>query len=216
MIGRAATLLFRHCGKTIKVHRIICILVLQVLACAVTVHGQSKPNQSKAAQAGSDGGIKGEYYNSDYGYSVVVPKSLTARAPTGTGASHGFGIDLHLTPPTYLSVDGSRNDQGWVNLDQAIEAHIGQIKEKNGTHIVVLEKERTHLAGLHGIRFTLRYDTPESRDPIAEEVVVAFRNEASGPDLVYTIRLIGPEYLVTRNHKFIEQIKKTWKLKPVP
>ena len=93
---------------------------------------------------------------------------------------------------------------------------MGRIKEKNGAHIVVLEKERTRLAGLHAIRFTLRYDSPESRDPIAQEVVVAFRNEAAGPDLVYTIQLTGPEYLVTRNHKFLEQIKKTWKLRPLP
>jgi len=192
-------------------HRILCTLLILLIACAGIISAEPTP-----AQAGSDPGIKGEYYNPNYGYSVIVPKTLTARAPSGPAGSHGFGIDLHLTPPAYLSVDGSRNDQGWESLDQAIEAHISQIREKNGSHIVVLDKEHTHLGSLRALRFTIRYDMPESRDPMVQEVVMAFRKEAAGPDLVYTILLTGPEYLVTRNHKFIEQIKKTWKLKPLP
>jgi hypothetical protein len=190
---------------------VVLILAIQAIAGAGLIHAESR-----ATQSGSDSGVKGEYYNADFGYSVVVPKTLTAHTASGPGSSHGFGIDLHLNPPAYLSVDGSRNDQGWANLEQAIEARVNQVREKNGTHIVVLEREGTHLAGLRAIRFMLRYDTPESRDPMVQEVILAFRKEVSGPDLVYTIALTGPEYLVSRNHKYIEQIKKTWKLKPLP
>jgi hypothetical protein len=188
--------------------RILCILVLQAIACAGTAPAARTPSQT-----GSDATIKGEYYNPDYGYSVVIPKTLAAHPLSGPASNHGFGIDLHLTPPASLWVDGNRNDQGWETLDQAIEARIAQIKEKNGIHIVVLDKEKTHLAGLQAVRFTLRYDTPESRDPIAQEVVLSFRKEEAGPDLIYTIALTGPEYLVSRNRKFLDQIKKTWKLR---
>jgi hypothetical protein len=190
--------------------RIVCILVLQAIACAGTA-----PVAPTPSQAGPDATIKGEYYNPDYGYSVVIPKTLTAHALSGPASNHGFGIDLHLNPPAYLWVDASRNDQRWENLDQAVEARISDVKEKNGSHIVVLERERTRLAGLRAVRFTLRYDTPESRDPMVQEVVLAFRKEDNGVDLVYTIGLTAPEYLASRNHKFIEQIKKTWKLKPL-
>jgi len=189
---------------------IACLIALQVIGCA------GGPLRALVStQAGSDAAITGQYLNNEFGYGTTVPKSVAAHPASGLAAKHGFVIDLHVNPRAYLWVDGSRNDQGWKSFDDAVSARIDDIKEAGGIHIVVLEKERTHLAGLRALRCTLRYDTSDSRDPTVQELVVAFRKIDTGVDLVYTIGLTAPEWLRARHHKLIEEIKKTWKLRPL-
>jgi hypothetical protein len=189
---------------------IACLIALQVISCA---GGSLRALVSP--QAGSDAAITGQYLNNEFGYVTTVPKSVAAHPASGPAAKHGFVIDLHVNPRAYLWVDGSRNDQGWKSFDDAVNARIDDIKEAGGTHIVVLEKERTHLAGLRAFHFTLRYDTPDSRDPTLQEVIVAFRKTENGTDLVYTIGLVAASWLHARHHKLIEEIRKTWKLRPL-
>jgi len=189
----------------------MCFIALQAVACAVAPLGALA-----AAQAGPDAAITGQYLNDQFGYVTTIPKSVAAHPASGPAAKHGFVIDLHVTPGAYLWVDGSRNDQGWKSFDDAVNARIDDIKEAGGSHIVVLEKERTHLAGLRALRCTLRYDTPDSRDPTVQELLLAFRKTDTGADMVYTIGLTAPEWLRTRHQKLIEEIRKTWKLRPLP
>jgi hypothetical protein len=160
--------------------------------------------------------VRGEYYNYDYAYSVLVPKGLTGFRPPAPMPNTGFGIDLSKHPKSYLWVNANYNALEWKTFDEAIEAHIGFIKEDRATKVRLIKKSPTSIGTLRAIRFVIRYKAKDTNESMMQEMVLAFRRNTRDADMTYVIGLIAPESRYGQDRKVLVHMQRSWKVRRLP
>lgn len=161
--------------------------------------------------------VKGQYSNYDYGYSVRIPKELTALGSRPPFPNHGFVIELSDHPKASVSVDASYNAAEWSSFNNAINAHLGYFKDAVGSEVRVVARAPTVLGGLRAIRFTMKPKTSGGNDPEVREVLLAFR-KAAGEEIgiVYEIVLTTPSSRYEKDKQLLADLQRTFRLKLLP
>lgn len=159
--------------------------------------------------------IKGRYSNYDYAYSVLIPKGLIGLMSPPPFPNHGFGIDLSKPQRSYLWVDASYGDapEG-KSFDDAIKDNLDFVKGDGVTDIVLSQKISTNLSRLRAVRFVIHYKA--SGIAMVRETVLAFRKNGDDVAIVYSINLRTPTSRYSKDRRVIDELQKTWRLKPLP
>lgn len=193
-------------------HRRICLVV----AISLLVSGSVQAGIG-CVQASSDYVVvRGGYSNYDYGYSVRIPKGLTALQAPAPLPNHGFEIRLSDHPKADLSVSASYNAAEWSSFDDAINAHLGYFKNKVGGEVGIVARTAAVLGGLKAIRFTLKSKTSTANDPEVREVLLAFRKAPGEVGIVYEIALTTTTSRYNQDKHLLDDLQKSWRLKPLP
>ena len=152
---------------------------------------------------------KKRYYNYVYGYSVPVPRKLTAYSSPPPLPQHGVGIIISENLNSYLFVDGSYNALLWKTLDEAAENHLEWLK-KDFPNAQLKKKETFRLGNLPALRFAAKYN----RDGInrVDETIIAFRGKEE-VNIVYTISFDTTEKQYSENVEKFEEVANGWKLR---
>lgn len=160
--------------------------------------------------------VKGQYSNYDYGYSVQIPKGLTALGSRPPFPNHGFMIQLSDHPKAELSVSASYNAAEWSSFNDAINAHLGYFKRAVGSEVSVVARVPTILGGLRAIRFTMKPKTSAANDREVREVLLAFRKAPGEVGIVYEISLTTPSSRYDKDKRLIADLQRTFRLKLLP
>lgn len=158
--------------------------------------------------------VKDRYSNYDYGYSVRIPKGLTALRSPAPFPNHGFVIHFSDDPNASLSVDASYNAADWTSFDDAINAHRDSFKREVGGDVSVVAQVPTALGELRAKRFTMKPNAPDSKQ--VREVLLAFRNTRGEVGIVYEIVLTTLTSRYNRDKHAISDLLRTWSLKSLP
>lgn len=186
--------------------------VLRIWLTSLLVCGLAHPGAG-CVQASSDYVVvKDGYSNYDYGYSVRIPKGLTALRAPAPLPNHGFEIHVSEHPKADLSVSASYNAAEWGSFDDAIDAHVGYFKNKVGGEVDIGARVSTVLGGLRAVRFTMKSKTSAE----VREVLLAFRKAPGEVGIVYEIVLTTPSSRYNQDKHLINDIQKTWRMKPLP
>ena len=165
--------------------------------------------------------FEGRYSNYDYAFAVEVPRGMIGFGSCVT--NHGFGIDLsnpssglwanqEAFPKAYLYVDASHNSLFWESFDAAIRGEMSYLDDK-ATHIVLVRRTRTRLAGLRAVRFIVHYRKDD--EEMVRDEVLAFRKE-KWADYVYTIGLTTPLSRYEKDKAVVTEMQNTWRLQQLP
>jgi hypothetical protein len=160
--------------------------------------------------------VKGRYSNYDYGYSVRIPRGLTALQSRPPFPNHGFIIELSEHPKAELGVSASYNAAEWNSFDDAVNAHAGFFKSKVGGEVSVVARAPAVLGGLKAVRFTLKPKTSAAKDPEVREVLLAFRKAAGEVGIVYEIVLTTPSSRYDKDKQLLTDLQRTWRLQSLP
>jgi hypothetical protein len=192
------------------------VRICLTLAISLLVSGSVHPGV-RCVQASSDHVVvKGGYSNYDYGYSVRIPKGLTALRAPAPLPNHGFEIHLSDQPKAELSVSASYNAAEWSSFDDAINAHLGYFKNEVKGEVGVVARVPTSLGGLRAIRFTMKPKNTAANDPEVREVLLAFRKAPGEVGIVYEIILTTPASRYNNDKHVIDDLQKTWRMKSLP
>jgi len=153
----------------------------------------------------------GAYYNPNYGYSVIIPKGLTGHDAAPPAPHHGFGIVLSWEPRAYVYVDGSYNSSELESIEDVETQHLTWLKEESGKidsvdHIV------TNLGSLEARRFIALHTCPQVGGNFIDDYIFAF---SKNKDIIYTVALLTTEARYKKDKRVLEQLIKTWELKPI-
>jgi hypothetical protein len=160
--------------------------------------------------------VKDRYSNHDYGYSVRIPKGLTALQSRPPFPNHGFVIELSEHPKASLSVDASYNAAEWSSFAEAIAGHLEYFKHDVGGEVSVVARTPTLLGGLRAIRFTMKSKTSAASDPKVREVLLAFRKAPGEVGIVYEITLTTLSSRYDKDKHLLVDLQRTWKLRLLP
>lgn len=158
--------------------------------------------------------VKGRYSNYEYAYSVLLPKGWVGFMSYAPAPNHGFGIDISRPQNSYLWVDASYNSGMWTSFDDAIKDNLGFVKDDGVTDIVLIQRTSTSLSRLRAVRFIIHYKA--SGIAMIQETVLAFRRNGCDVDIVYSINLRTPTFRYSKDRRLIDELQKTWRLRPLP
>lgn len=153
----------------------------------------------------------GAYYNPNYGYSVVIPKGLIGHDSAPPSPHHGFGIVLSWEPRAYVYVDGSYNSAEFESIEDVETQHLTWLKEES-VKIVSVDHIVTDLGILKAKRFIARHTCPQISDTFIDDYIFAFSKDKN---ILYTIALLTTESRYNKDKRVLEQLIKTWELKPI-
>jgi hypothetical protein len=125
--------------------------------------------------------------------------------------NHGFGIDLSKEDKAQVWIDASYNSLEWASFDDAINAELDYLKDKDVSDIKLVRRTSTRLPGLRAVRFVIDYK--RSGLPMVQEVILAFRN---ANDVVYTLGLRTTAVQYSEDRKVLNELQKTFRLEPLP
>jgi len=160
--------------------------------------------------------LRGLYSNYDYGYSVRIPKGLTALGARPPFPNHGFVIELAKHPKAELDVSASYNAAEWNSFDDAIDAHRGYFRSKVGGEVSITARAATVLGRLKAVRFTMKPKNSPANDPEVREVLLAFRNAAGEVGIVYEIVLTTRRSRYAKDKQLLTWLQRSWTLKVLP
>lgn len=190
--------------------------LLRIWLTSLLVCGLAHPGAGCAQASSDDVVVKDAYSNYDYGYSVQIPKGLTALRAPAPLPNHGFEIHLSDHPKADVSVSASYNAAEWSSFDDAINAHLGYFKNKVGGEVDIGARVSTVLGGLRAVRFLMKSKTAAVSDPEVREVLLAFRKAPGEVGIVYEIVLTTPSSRYKKDKHLIDDLQKTWRMKPLP
>ncbi len=217
--------------------------VNQSAAPKATPEHQETPTQEEIAKDAAKQGYKiyrGKYANYEYGYSVLIPKGFVGISDPSPQPQHGFGITLSKQPEASITVNGNYSGFESGTLEDDMNRDLGYTQKKSDG-FEELKREQTTLQNLPAIRVTVRYKsrpsiealrgylierskrqedqpTPPSSETVVEEIVMAIRTErveGSNLEVLYTIRLMTPEYHYDTDKEVFEQVVRGWRAKPL-
>lgn len=160
--------------------------------------------------------VKGRYSNYDYGYSVRIPKGLTALQSRPPFPNHGFVIELSKHPKAEIDVSASYDAAEWNSFDAAVDAHLGYFKSTVGRDVSVVARAPTLLGGLKAVRFTMKPKAAAANDPEVREVLLAFRKAAGEVGIVYEIILTTPRSRYDKDKRLVADVQRSWRLAVLP
>ena len=157
--------------------------------------------------------VKDEYSNYDYGYSVRIPKGLSALRSPAPLPNHGFVIHLSERLTALISVDASYNAAEWTSFEDAIKAHVDNFKREVDGDVSIVDRVTTVLGGPRAIRFTIKPTITGTDDFKVREVLVAFRRVRGEVGIVYEIVLTTLNSRYNKDKQLVVDLKRTWRLK---
>ena len=160
--------------------------------------------------------VRDQYSNYDYGYSVRIPKGLTALRSPSPFPNHGFIIKLSNHPQADLSANANYNAAEWNSFEDAINAHKDYFKDEVGGEVSIVSQVPAVLGGLKAIRFTMTPRTLRPRDTEVREVLLAFRRVAGEVGIVYEVILTTVTSRYKNDKHLIADLQRTWRLKSLP
>ena len=202
------------------------IVLVRLLEPIVVTQPPSEPNgaatlgtQSLADPTGPESpsrvAVVGLYANPNYAYSVRLPYGLVGFHDPAPQPNHGIG--QWLDGGGYLWVDGSYNSLDWQSLEEAVDANLGFLAEDSVSTVDELERRRSGLGNLDGMRLVARYQNQEGTAMI-EKILIAIRRaeEPTGSDIVYTVTLRTPETHHHQHQPTLNAIADSFRLHPLP
>jgi hypothetical protein len=145
-----------------------------------------------------------------YGYSVIIPKDLTAYGNQPPFPNHGVGVVLSQNPDSYLYIDGSYNAFEWQSLDEAIDVN-SEFLRKNYPNAQELERKSVRLNKLPALRSRAKY-VRQGENRIKETVIAFRKAEGDQLEIVYTISLDTTEERFAADAAKVDAIINSWKL----
>ena len=153
--------------------------------------------------------------NSEYGYSVLIPKGLKTRTDPPPLPQHGFRISLSTEAGCFIWVDGSYNTFDWVNLQEAVDSHLEWLKQE-GTDYVKIRESSVRLGRLQALRSIVRYKSSTTGKWMLQDLVLALRERKSEVGILYTCGLKTLESRYPKDKELFEKIIKSWELRSLP
>ena len=167
----------------------------------------------KASQ--DDGTRRGFYYNCGFGYAVNIPRGFVGRGDPDGQPQHGVEISLSEQPESYVWVDASYNAAGWRTLEDAAKSYRNALNDR-AKDISIVERQITRLGRLRALRLTLSYREGSAENRVIEEMILARRRSKGEAEIIYKIGLKTPQTTYSRSRRMLENLLRTWQLKPLP
>lgn len=155
--------------------------------------------------------LTGPTYNPKYGYSVVIPKGLVGHSADASAPYHGFGIVLSWDPRSYLYVDGTYNSLESESLEDVEAQYLSWLKEASGK-IISVHHRVVKLGGLRARRNVARHPCPNLSGDFIDDYTFAF---SKNKDIIYTVALLTTHERYKKDKRVLEELLKTWKLRPI-
>jgi hypothetical protein len=145
----------------------------------------------------------GQYLNSVYGYSVVIP--ATARAYTSaTGPERGFGIVLSWTPRAYLRVDAAYDAYFDISAPGVHRRDINAIRLHD---LVVSDQASSYsLARAAGGRYLTRVQCAGNAQIYIHDDVIVMRNRE-----IYRLNLQSVPERYATDVKLLDAMLRSWR-----
>jgi hypothetical protein len=128
---------------------------------------------------------------------------------------HGVRIWLSQQPESYVWIDGSFNSLEWQTLDDAAKFQREALNDR-GTDVSLIEKQVTRLGRLKALHLTFSYVEKGANGRVIEEVILARRGSKEEAEIIYTIGLKTPQATYQRDRQMLENVLRTWQLRPLP
>ena len=131
--------------------------------------------------------VGGLYRNTEYGYSIEIPKGLKGSTDEPPAPQHGVRIGPGKS--SFLWVDGSYNAAGAHSAAEILKDTLEDVR----THAKIesVSRSRIRLGTLPADSISIRYRPADSPETAVREEVVALR-AGTTPRIVYTIGMIVP------------------------
>jgi len=145
----------------------------------------------------------GHYLNQVYGYSVVIPASLSAYTQPG-GPERGFGIVLSWTPRAYLSVDAAYDVYYDISAEGVHRRDINAIR----LHDQVLGDQASNysLARAEGGRYVTRVQCAGDAQIYIHDDVIVMRNRE-----IYRLNLQSVPERYANDVKVLDAMLRSWR-----
>jgi hypothetical protein len=193
---------------------IILVLISNILV-SMSVQGTSvlsrgSPNPQESAQ--HEISVRGSYRNSEYGFSVRIPKGLVGTLASPPLPQHGLRIDLSKDREEFIWVIGNYNAADYTSAQDAVSENLGWLKTE-GQELEVLVRVPTHLQSLSAERITIRYRKTGSGDRMIEDYVAALRGKTNGTEtgICYELGLISRANNYEKNRQIFDQVLSSWR-----
>jgi hypothetical protein len=160
-------------------------------------------------QARSGTPVVGRYTNGDYGYTVTIPRNLTAFRASAPAPNHGFDINLSEAPQSYLWVDASFDVLEYSGT--LAEWTVHSLRERGASKATIRNQSSTSLGGLSAVRIIIDYELKGAA--MVSETVNARRGpKGKGVGIVYSINLECAKKRFDQDSGVVEMIRREWRL----
>jgi hypothetical protein len=182
------------------------LAVVLALFAAVT-QAQSRADYCGGDPAGFDQTAQissaGRYVNQTYGYSLSIPKGITATTRS-SGPQRGFNIDLSVSPRAVLRVDAYYDAFYDITAAGVHRRDLNSIR----LHDAVLSDEAmdTALAHSPGGRYLMRVQCRGAAAVIVHEEIIALRNRE-----IYRLDLQSTPERYAQDVRYLNALLKSWR-----
>lgn len=167
-----------------SVSTVLVICVATVLFLPSPPPGQRRPR----GEHEDDSAVRGRYFNAKYGYSVEVPKGLTAYRMLAPAPQHGIAIHGAADPADEIWVNGEYDAAGEGSAEAVAAATADYFRKTY--HLEAISNSKAVLSGLNARDVVLRRrHSTRRREVSCVHLRVAYRFRTSGVPIVYTIGL---------------------------
>ena len=149
----------------------------------------------------------GRYLNAVYGYSVLIPASLSAYTPRA-GPERGFGIVLSWTPRAYLSVDAGYDAYFDISAPGVHRRDINAIRLHD--QLVSDQAASYSLARVAGGRYLTRVQCPGDAQVYIHDAVIVLRNRE-----IYRLDLQSVPERYAADVKVLDAMARSWRWEPI-
>lgn len=161
---------------------------------------------------------KGQYHNSVYGFSVVIPKGMTGMSSRPPNPQHGIKINLSEKPESYLWVMANYDATGLGSLDKIAINQLDYLKEKN-SEVKEISKSFIQVNKNRAVRLIVEYKDKDTSQMMTRDVIFILKAPASrGSDTgtIYELGLVTAQSRYQRDEKLLSSLQKTWKITGAP
>jgi hypothetical protein len=129
------------------------------------------------------------YQNLNYGYSVVVPRSLVGRSTVPKEIEGGINISISSDQNRYVWVGATENSFHFSSLWWASGFQRLWIEAEGSTILGFTRDPHFRLGNLKGTRLTVRYKNPGSDKVLVKDFVLALKSKKDDVDTLYRVEL---------------------------
>jgi len=159
---------------------------------------------------------RGEYVNSVYGYSMIIPKGFVAIGPPAPWPQHGVDIQLTRTSDAHIFTNGDFSASDYQSLEAVVTSDLEDAKNSR-TSLIVANRGARRLGPLRAIETVFKYKDNSSTETIVEQRITAIRpRRESEESILYTLRLRTTEVRYSHDRQVFSHILKSWRMRPLP